>query len=227
MIVIGKNNSIFDSCLEIPAVRRELHRREVLNLSAIGVPTSLGNWKIRRIRFDSLNYIRFMSTFEAFRLLRECIHERSALSADETFGSNLVNKRLIYFSRMDNRVKNQNSIQKFLQEKYNAEIACGFEKLTFTQKKTLLGKYSDFLMPPGSDNINGLCFSSENARFYQMINCKICDILNSPFQSLAGLRYLLPFLNKLKLIPSDMAPKTYQGHSGVWSHSELEKHLLI
>ena len=85
-----------------------------------------------------------MSTFEAFKLLRECIHEPNEISTNETLGSNLVNKKLIYFSRTDDRVKNQNSIQELLQEKYNADIAYGFEKLTFTQKKTLLGKYSDF-----------------------------------------------------------------------------------
>ena len=85
--------------------------------------------------------------------------------------------------------------------------------------------YTDILMPPGSDNINGLCFADNNARLYQMINCQISEILNSPFQSLAGLRYLLPFIDRTKLIPSANAERDYKGHSGIWELEKIINHL--
>ena len=56
-----------------------------------------------------------------------------------------------------------------------------------------------------------------------MFNCRISDILNDPFQSFAGLRYLLPFLNRVKLIPSSQILNATQGNSGIWSVGDIKK----
>ncbi len=223
-IAIGKENSIIKSCLSINSVAKEIKRRDIIKLSEMGKPCVKTNWKIRRIRFAEMKYVRFISIFESFKMLKNNLCVANNISdKDNEEGDD---KKLLYLSRSDNRIQNQSEIQSFLIKEYRAHIAKDLHKLSFKDKVDMLQKYTDILMPPGSDNINGLCFSNENARLYQMFNCRLEDILENPFQSLAGLRYILPFLDRTKLIQSSQAANTGQTHVGTWPISELKRYLL-
>ena len=82
-------------------------------------------------------------------------------------------------------------------------------------------------MPPGSDNINALCFSDSSCMLYQMISTPINELLDSPFTSFAGFRYLLPFLHRLRLLPSIQAEQQTDVYSGVWDIRDIEKQLYL
>ena len=221
-IIIGQDNKILDACREIPLVKEELANQKVIKLAEIGCPTDLGYVKVRRIRFKYLVYVRFMSIFKSFELIENSFSQMK-VEVDNIIGEEECRgSRILYLQRDDERIVNQANIVDLITKKLGGNIAEKLYKLTFEEKIKYLRNYNKILMPPGSDNINGLCFSNKNACLYQMINCDIKNILDNPFYSFAGMRYLLPFLDRVKFIPAVNNREVKVMGRGTWLISDLE-----
>tara|TARA_B100000674_G_scaffold477725_1_gene473912 strand:- start:65 stop:1213 length:1149 start_codon:yes stop_codon:yes gene_type:complete len=224
VLIFGRNNSIFDACSDIPVVRSEIKERKSIKLSETGKSTAVGAWNIRRVRFKSLTILRFISIFKAYKLIDRYIV--NSLDENQERKKNKDDSRqrnLLYLRRTDNRVKNQDSIENLITNDLDGDIASELHKLSFAEKKKLFGLYENILMPPGSENINGLCFARPTSRLYQLINGREKELLRNPFYSISTLRYLIPFLDRIKLIPSIVSEKLSSNYDGEWSTSDIRK----
>ena len=120
-------------------------------------------------------------------------------------------------------MKNQDLIENLITNHLDGDIVSELHKLSFVEKKQLFGIYKNILMPPGSENINGLCFAKPTSRLYQLINGREKELLRNPFYSISTLRYLIPFLDRIKLIPSIVSDKITSNYDGEWSTSDIRK----
>ena len=182
-LVIGKNNSILESCKEFSSVINEFSARRVYKMSELGEAITMDHWKIRRIRFKNLKYVRFLSIFESSKLLEQEA-EGIRNNINDAIIGNPKEKELIYLQRNDNRVLNQSSIQRMLVDEFESDCIGNLDRLSFYEKIRLLSSYKKILMPPGSENINGLCFGNKEAKLFQMINCRVEDYIVNPFNGL-------------------------------------------
>lgn len=215
--VFGSNNSILDSFSEVPLFRLGLSRPK-LYLESLGSPIVVGCWKIRCIRFTQLYLVRHLSVFKIFSLLNKAFGV-----IDETDHDNCSRKGgLLYFARRDKRVLNQDDICHMLISRLGASILRDVHSLSYSDKKSAISAFGRIILPPGSDNINGLCFSDQAALLYQMTPVPVANLLDSPFSSYAGLRYLLPFLHRLVFVPSAATPDRKYFNSGRWNICDLE-----
>lgn len=216
--VFGRPNSILDSLQELPLFRQQL-RRPKLYLESFGMPTVVGNWIIKCIRFRQLYLVRHISIFKAFSLI---IKGLGSSDQQTSLPEISPKKGLLYLARGDKRIVNQDEIISRLSSKYNADIIKDIHELSYDSKSRLISDYRQILLPPGSDNINGLCFSSQSAQLFQMTPLPTSCLLDSPFSSYAGLRYLLPFMHRITFVPSTSLPGRKIFNSGNWDVSKLE-----
>ena len=125
----------------------------------------------------------------------------NTLQKDEQYQN--YNKRTIFLSRNDDRILNQKQLCETLSSKYSVEISNDLTSLSVTEKFEYLSIYGTLILPPGSESINAFCFSDNDSHLIQMIPRKLVEILDTPFHSLAGFRYYLPFLNRISFWEPD------------------------
>jgi hypothetical protein len=192
----------------------------VLWLSDLGEELSCGNWKVRCILFKDIGLVRHMSIFEAFRSMREWLHQSRETTTEQ--GSAHPFARVGYLKRNDGRVRNQYDIEDFLASEFNADCIEGIHERTFQDKYATLSRYSHLVIPPGSDSINAACFSNDKCQLIQLSGTRIDNMFANPFYSFASLRYFLPFLDRMSLVE----PVVNDGlHSGIWSIDKIRSQL--
>lgn len=211
--IFGKTNKILESLSEIPILDREL-KRPKLFLEELGHPVKCGAYQIRCINFRDMFLVRHLSIFKAFSLIQEVFDFTQLYSYTD---KSSANRSLLYLSRSDNRVQNQKQIEDYLTSGFGATIIKDIHSYSYAQKREVLKTYDQIVMPPGSDNINALCFSNAECKLFQMIPSSVDKLLSSPFLSYAGLRYLLPFLHRLVLIPAEPVISQDELNSGKWA----------
>jgi hypothetical protein len=217
--VFGNNNSILDSLSEVPLFRLGLARPK-LYLESLGTPIVFGGWRIRCIQFKQLYLARHLSVFMIFSLLYEAFGIISETNLDNR---DFRNRSLLYLARSDARVLNQDDICLILTSRLGATVLRDTHNLTYSSKKRIISTFGQIILPPGSDNINGLCFSKQSASLFQMTPVPVANLLDSPFSSYAGLRYLLPYLHRLVFVPGTGIPVGKSFNSGYWNTCDLEE----
>jgi len=216
--IFGKTNSILESVREVSFFNRELDKPSIF-LEDLGEPVAVGPWRVRCIKFRDLFLVRHLSIFKAFSLV-QCAFNLNSSDSDPCCVS--MNPSILYLSRSDTRVLNQEKIEAYLSLKYEAAIIKDMFRLSFASKARELSSYDRIVLPPGSDNINALCFSRPSSLLVQMIPVLTSELLDSPFTSHACLRYLLPFLHRIVFLPSIPAKKKTDINSGMWDLSALD-----
>jgi len=217
--VYGKPNSILDSLMEVPLLRQSFNGPKLF-LEALGSPEMVGSWKIRCIRFRQLYLVKHMSIFKAFSLVGNAF---ASLGQKNILAERSRAQGLLYLCRGDQRVVNQDEIKSFLNLRPDAATLENIHQLSYSDKFQIISAFRRILLPPGSDNINGLCFSAQEALLFQMISVPIAKLLDSPFYSYAGLRYLLPFLHRLTFLPSADLLQNHTPNAGKWDVGEIER----
>ncbi len=210
--VFGKTNNILASVSEISILKRELNRPKLF-LEELGHPVKHGPWRIRCIKFRDMFLVRHLSIFKAFSLVKEAFDLKKLGTHSKNYH---VKNSTLYLSRADNRVLNQELIEAYLLSHFEATIMKDMHAHSFAQKKDVLSSFDRIIMPPGSDNINALCFSDATSILFQMIPVPTNELLASPFTSYAGLRYLIPFLHRLVFIPGEPMALSGESNSGTW-----------
>ena len=216
--VFGKMNAIVDSLKESEAINKALTRDKIF-LNDHGIVNNIGNWNVRCIRFRDLAIPKHISIFKAYNLLE---HAFSLIT-------NKIVKNLAqpingmgFLIRNDGRIENSSELEAHLTTCHNTSIINPMTQLSYTEKSTLLKQFDTLLLPPGSDNINAFCFAPKKTKFIQLTPIPNQDILTSPFYSYAGIRYLLPFMDRIILVPSIAAGS--QGlNSGKWCTHDIDK----
>jgi hypothetical protein len=216
--IFGQTNSILESVGEVPFIKRGLNAPRLF-LRDLGEPVNVGSWRVRCIRFHDLMLVRHLSVFKAFSLVQSAfntvsVHNDSKYTRTRT--------STLYLSRVDSRVLNQNEIEAYLSKRYGVKIISDITRLGYAEKSKELVMHDRIISPPGSDNINALCFSSPQSLLVQMIPVMTSDLLDSPFTSHACLRYLLPFLHRTVLLPSRHAEQITGANSWAWDLSAFE-----
>jgi len=222
--IFGKTNAILRSVASIPLMRSGLDLPSMF-LSQYGNPVEYGPWRIRCIRFRELYLIKHLSIFNSFSLLDKIFAQPNQHCCETDFPA-VQTERFLYLSRPDNRIINQPQIIDFLADQLQCMILEGIHKLSFSEKQRIISGYSHIILPPGSDNINALCFSHSQSVLFQMIPVNIEQMLESPFTSYACLRYLLPFLHRIVFLPCDTNGQSDDINSGKWSIDKLRKFIM-
>lgn len=220
--IFGKTNSIIEAVCEVPYFKKELNAPRLF-LEELGEPVALGPWQIRCIKFRDLFLVRHLSIFKAFLLLNAAFNLNRT---DNDIKSATARSSTLYLGRSDARVLNQGEIESYLSRRYDATIIKDMFKLSFTEKARELSLHDRIVLPPGSENINALCFSRPSSLLVQMIPVPTSSLLESPFTSYASLRYLLPFLHRTVFVPSSSPNNSTDINSGTWDIVALEKLLL-
>ena len=156
-----------------------------------------------------------MSVFNSFNLISKY------LVSSHSYDDDIKYKKIAYLSRDDGRVANNNSIVNYMKKCWDAEILSSLHEMSFEEKSTLFSRFHLFVLPPGSDCINAYLFANSNAKFVQLCPVSLTDVFNSPFTSYAGLRYQLPFLNRIIHVQredSDLAV----ANSGHWNINKID-----
>jgi hypothetical protein len=133
---------------------------------------------------------------------------------------NIKNQTIGMLARGDQRIINQEQICSIISKQLHGKIIKDIAKYEYYDRIKILSGMKHLILPPGSDNINGFCFASSETKLIQMINCKKSELLSSPFYSLAGLRYLLPFLHRTKFWESSHKEAGLL-YSGYWDPQVL------
>jgi hypothetical protein len=221
--IFGKPNSILKSLCEVPLLKKELNGPSLF-LEDLGKPVDVGNWRVRCIRFSDLFLVRHLSIYKAFSLLRSAFN---MFSADNSLRNERTRPTTLFLSRADSRVLNQDKIENYLTREYGVTIINDMSRFSYAEKVKQLLMFDKIISPPGSDNINALCFSSPNSLLVQMIPVMTSDLLGSPFTSQACLRYLLPFLHRTVLISSRKDEKATDINSGTWDLDAFDDILRV
>ena len=169
--------------------------------------------RIYSIQFEQLYLVRHISIFKAYELLQE--HVTPKARAEDFKNSNQKEQTIGILTRGDERIANQDQICSTISEQFNGEIIKNIAKHEYRERIKMLSGINQLILPPGSDNVNGFCFASSKTTLIQMIGCKKNELLSSPFYSLAGLRYLLPFLHRISFWEPSRK-KAGSLHSGYW-----------
>lgn len=217
--IFGKPNKILQSVTEYPVLREALNSPKIF-LEEYGTPVQCGSWRVRCIKFRELYLIKHLSIFKAFSLIHKAFNEPIHNIDSST---DAPDESILYLSRSDNRVLNQDQIVDFLSRDLQSAIIKDIYKLSFAQKKEMLSSYGRIILPPGSDNMNALCFSHSHSLLFQLIPVPIERILDSPFTSYASLRYLLPFLHRVFFIPCDSKGCSSDINAATWSTETIKR----
>ena len=215
--IIGKKNQILEQYIKFIKETTNRHPQftQLADFEDLNNSRSFGGWQIKCITFRELYLVRHLSIFTAFNLLHEMFRMpiENTLQKDEQYQN--YNKRTIFLSRNDDRILNQKQLCETLSSKYSVEISNDLTSLSVTEKFEYLSIYGTLILPPGSESINAFCFSDNDSHLIQMIPRKLVEILDTPFHSLAGFRYYLPFLNRISFWePDSFGPGI---NSGRWS----------
>lgn len=191
--------------------------KDSIFLDRIGEGVSRANTTIRAIRFKHLYLVKHLSICKAFELLKEFFGpcKEEVLMSKSRTGLNG------YFSRDDGRVQNNIEVIERIKLRGSLDILTEMHRKDFRWKVENLKEYQTLIMPPGSDNINALCFSSSDCTLIQMIAQPLRSS-SSPFYSFATLRYLLPFLGRTLLVE---AKQQLGLHQGIWDAEEIASYL--
>lgn len=216
--IFGRPNQILEEILKHKTVAPYIcSHGGSLYLSDIGVTSILPGWSVKCIRFKRLYLIRHMSIFLAFHLVREFM-------CNPISPSNISSSRksILFLERPDKRVANQDELVTYLRNKWHADSRKNIHQISYAQKQEIFSSYDLIILPPGSDNINGFCFSGLSCKFIQLSPVEASDLLRNPFLSYASMRYCLPFLHRTDFLPAK--PKGQNGNllSGSWETSRLE-----
>ena len=169
-------------------------------------------------QFEQLYLVKHISIFKAYELLQK--HVTPKAKALECKYSNQKEMTIGMMARSDERITNQDQICSIISEKFHGKIIKDIAKHEYNDRVKILSGINQLILPPGSDNINGFCFAPKETTFIQMIGCKKNELLSSPFYSLAGLRYLLPFLHRTSFW--ELSYKEAGSlHSGYWDPQAL------
>jgi hypothetical protein len=174
--------------------------------------------RIYCIQFEQLYLVRHISIFKAYELLQEHVTPKARQLDCKYF--NQKEQTVGMLARGDQRITNQEQICSTISEQFHGKIIKDIAKHEYRDRIKMLSGINQLILPPGSDNINGLCFASSETRLIQMIGCKKNELLSSPFYSLAGLRYLLPFLHRTSFWEATHKNKGSL-HSGYWDPQVL------
>ena len=156
--IYGSKNLVPNSTLEIPQVEDHMNNKGIAYLNFLGEPVRVGGgWSIRCIRFKEILLIKHLSIFKAFSLVEQSLKTlKNHVKADETKDKSSI----IYLARSDNRIQNQEEIIEYLNTRPKSFIMKNLENL-LTVKKCSIHRCDNILLPQGSDNINGLCFTGK------------------------------------------------------------------
>ena len=219
--VFGKINSIVDSLNESPAINKALSRDKVL-LNNHGFVHTIGIWNIRCIRFRDLAIPKHISIFKAYNLLDQAF---SFITREIVKNQAHSINGMAFLIRDDGRIENSSELEAHLTSFYGTSIINPMAQLSYAEKSALLKPFEVLVLPPGSDNINAYCFAPKKTRFIQLTPISNQDILSSPFYSYAGIRYSLPFLDRITLVPSITTGS--QGlNSGKWCTQDIDKAII-
>jgi hypothetical protein len=216
--VFGKTNNILDSLCEVPFIKKELNVPSLF-LADLGESVDFGPWKIRCVNFRDLYLVRHLSVFKAFSFVQSAFNSITVVNDSKYTRKS---PSTLFLGRSDSRVRNQHEIETYLSGKHGVKIINDISSLSYAQKWKELSMHDRIIVPPGSDNINALCFSSPHSLITQMIPVAARHLLDSPFTSYACLRYLLPFLHRILLVPSRYAEKSTDINSGTWDLAAFE-----
>jgi len=178
--------------------------------------------RIYCIQFEQLYLVRHISIFKAYELLQKHVMPKAKELERQDF--NQKEQVIGMLTRDDQRIANQDQICSIISEQFNVKIIKGIAKHEYCERIKMLSDINQLILPPGSDNINGFCFASSKTTLIQMIGCKKEELLSSPFYSLAGLRYLLPFLHRTSFWEPSRK-KAGSLHSGYWDPKVLSDRL--
>lgn len=221
-IIFGKPNKILE---ELIAYDKRVGIAEdnikIKWLAEFGKEVELGNWSVKCIAFESLYIARHISAYKSFELLNRFFLDAKERSANSSHKS--LQRTIGIITRQDQRVANQEEIIGRLKINMNVETIGKLDSLSFEEKMNKLNGYDTLIIPPGSDNINCLCFSNMSCKLLQLYALDINKALESPFYSLAGIRYLLPFMHRTNILS---ASERFGGHSGIWSSKKIEEVLV-
>ena len=174
--------------------------------------------RIYCIQFEQLYLVRHISIFKAYELLQEYVTPKAR--AVDFNNYNQKEQTIGMLARVDQRITNQEQICSIVTEQFHGEIIKDIAKNEYHDRVKILSGINQLILPPGSDIINGLCFAPEETTFIQMLGCKKEALFSTPFYSLAGLRYLLPFLHRISFW--ELSRKEAGSlHSGYWDPQAL------
>jgi len=212
--IIGQENKILD----LLQTKGEINNTNTTILIDMPESYNRNGIKIHCSHFKELYLVRHLSIFKAFKLLRKENNRKLNIKSQQD--SKVKIRKIGIFAREDNRIHNQREIHKALSDNFNAKIIENISSLSIAERINILKDFTILILPPGSDNINGLCFSSINTQFIQMISCKQRELTSNPYYSYACLRYLLPFLDRTSFWEASKKDNNNL-HAGYWEPDDL------
>ena len=108
--IIEKRNSILDQSLARIG-HTIMGNRRIIELADLGLTQRNNNhhgWNIKCIRFKELYIARHISIFKSFSLIRKSMNQIDG--AKEIQNNRVYEKDLVYLSRGDKRIRNQNKL---------------------------------------------------------------------------------------------------------------------
>ena len=197
-IVLGKPNKIIDQLLAMNSLK--LNNEKLIWLNLHGPSEQIGRWRIRKFEFRNITIIRHLSVFRCFQLIKKHLLNNHSIS--NSINNQNPQKKIGIIRRHDDRVQNLEEILVYLSKVFELIIIENIEALSFEKKSEYFSQFDILLVPPGSDNINAMCFCKKECIILLLSPFVMNDkILEDPYYSIAGLRYDLPFLNKIVRIP--------------------------
>ena len=221
-LVFGSSNKILDQLINFISPEHDIQLRSnnIIWLNSTGKPYLVGDLSITAIHFNDILIVKHISIFKSFELLSSFF----AVSKKESKVQrrHLPDFKIGYLSRPDLRVVNNIDLKKLINER-DGIIIGDIQENDFQARIDYLSSFSTLVLPPGSDNINAFCFSSDRCKFIQLVSVAPTFCASNPFYSFAGYRYMLPFLDRIHLLPC--VSKTGL-HEGLWDPHALEQLLL-
>jgi hypothetical protein len=207
-----------DGLKESPTINKALSRKKIF-LADQGIAHNLGSLSIRCIRFCDLAIPKHISIFKAYDLVSDAFRFTAKTGSPSRVQPS---NRSGFLNREDGRIENGAELENHLSTRYGTTIINSMSKLNYAQKAALLSPFQTLLLPPGSDNINAFCFAPKTTKLIQLTPIPNQDILSSPFYSYAGIRYALPFLDRIALVPS-IAVGSQGLNSGKWHTQDIDE----
>jgi hypothetical protein len=216
--VFGKTNSIIESLRESPSINNACSRKKIF-LADLGTTQTVGKFNVRCVRFRDLVIPKHISIFKAYALLSDAFRfTRNSSGQAKTQTTNSIG----FLSRDDGRIENSAELEEHLTTFHGARIIKQMEGLSYAEKAALLSSFETLVLPPGSDNINAFCFSDNATKLIQLSPIPIQKTLSTPFYSYAGIRYALPFLDRITLVPR-IENRSQELINGNWCTREIDQ----
>ena len=171
-----------------------------------------------RITFKELILVKHISIFHRYHLISEILKSDDFKESITTHVHGNIpgrGNRTGFVARSYPRVLNEERIIEKLIAANVGSVARikDVEKVPLRYRKELFSSFDVIYMPPGSDNINAFLFSDYDCHLVQMINQDLDEWFQNPFLSIAGMRYMLPYLHRIAFWKSSISTGT---HTGYW-----------